>query len=87
MVNVTLYSTDYCGYCRAAKRFLDEKGIPVTEIDLSGDDAGREALRARTGRTTVPQIFVGDTHVGGYTDLVALDRAGGLAPLLAGAPD
>ena len=84
MANVTLYSTDYCGYCRAAKRFLDEKGIPVTEIDLSGDDAGREALRARTGRTTVPQIFVGDTHVGGYTDLVALDRAGGLAPLLAG---
>jgi len=83
MTPVTLYSTDYCGYCRAAKRYFEEKGIPFTEIDLSGDDAGREALHARTGRTTVPQIFVGDTHVGGYTDLVALDRAGGLAPLLA----
>ena len=82
MPNVTIYSTDYCGYCSAAKRYFDSKGIPYQEIDLSGDDAGREALRERTGRTTVPQIFVGDTHVGGYTDLVALDRAGGLAPLL-----
>jgi glutaredoxin 3 len=84
MAPVTLYSTDYCGYCRAAKRFFDEKGIAYTEIDLSGDDAGREALRVRTGRTTVPQIFVGETHVGGFTDLVALDRAGGLSPLLGG---
>ena len=82
MANVTIYSTTYCGYCTAAKRFFDAKGIRFTEVDLTGDDAGRDDLRARTGRTTVPQIFVGETHVGGYTDLVALDREGGLDPLL-----
>ncbi len=84
MANVTIYSTTYCGYCTAAKRYLAERGATVTEIDLSGDDEGRVALRERTGRTTVPQIFIGETHVGGYTDMVALDRAGGLAPLLQG---
>ncbi len=82
MSNVTIYSTTYCGYCTAAKRFFDAKGITFTEVDLTGDDAGRDDLRTRTGRTPVPQIFVGETHVGGYTDLVALDRAGGLEPLL-----
>lgn len=84
MAEVVLYSTDWCSYCRAAKSFFAQRGIPYTEIDLTGDDAGREALTARTGRTTVPQIFIGQTHVGGYDDLRALDRAGGLAPLLAG---
>jgi len=82
MAKVTLYSTDYCGYCRAAKRLFESKGIPFEEIDLSGDDAGRDALRARTGRTTVPQIFIGETHVGGFDDLRALDQRGGLEPLL-----
>jgi glutaredoxin 3 len=82
MPKVTIYSTDYCGYCRAAKSFLQRKGVPFEEIDLSGDDAGRDALRARTGRTTVPQIFVGDVHVGGYDDLRALDARGGFDPLL-----
>jgi len=82
MAKVTLYSTDYCGYCRAAKRLFESKGIPFEEIDLSGDDAGRDALRARTGRTTVPQIFIGATHVGGFDDLRALDQRGGLEPLL-----
>ncbi len=82
MPNVTLYSTTYCGYCSAAKRFFEAKGVAYTEVDLTGDDEGRDKLRARTGRTTVPQIFIGETHVGGYTDLVALDRAGGLEPLL-----
>lgn len=82
MAKVTIYSTDYCSYCRAAKRFFDQKGVPYEEIDLSGDDAGRDALRQRTGRTTVPQIFVGDVHVGGYDDLRALDGRGGLDPLL-----
>lgn len=84
MASVTIYTSNYCGYCTAAKRYLSERGAIFTEVDLSGDDAGREALRDRTGRTTVPQIFVGETHVGGYTDMVALDRAGGLAPLLQG---
>lgn len=82
MAKVTIYSTDYCGYCRAAKRFFEQKGVPYEEIDLSGDDAGRAALQQRTGRTTVPQIFVGDVHVGGYDDLRALDGRGGLDPLL-----
>lgn len=82
MAKVTLYSTDYCGYCRAAKRLFESKGIPFEEIDLSEDDAGRDALRARTGRTTVPQIFIGETHVGGFDDLRALEQRGGLEPLL-----
>lgn len=82
MARVTVYTSDYCGYCTAAKRFLAERGVVFEEVDLSGDDAGRQALHARTGRTTVPQIFVGETHVGGFTDMVALDRAGGLQPLL-----
>ena len=82
MARVTVYTSDYCGYCTAAKRFLAERGVDFEEVDLSGDDAGRQALHMRTGRTSVPQIFVGETHVGGFTDMVALDRAGGLQPLL-----
>lgn len=84
MPAVKIYTTDYCGYCRAAKSFFKDKGVAFEEIDLSGDDAARENLRNRTGRNTVPQIFIGETHVGGYDDLRALDRAGKLAPLLAG---
>lgn len=82
MATITIYTTDYCGYCRAAKRFFEQKGFAYEEIDLSDDDAGRAALRERTGRTTVPQIFVGDTHVGGYDDMRALDARGGLEPLV-----
>lgn len=82
MTDVTIYSTDWCPYCTAAKRYLGSKNVPFTEIDLTGDDAGRDALHARTGRTSVPQIFIGDVHVGGYDDLRALDRAGRLEPLL-----
>ncbi|MDP2317321.1 MAG: glutaredoxin 3 [Pseudomonadota bacterium] len=82
MSKVIIYSTDYCSYCRAAKRFFDSKGVQYEEIDLTGDDEARDALRARTGRTTVPQIFVGDVHVGGFDDLRALDQKGGLEPLL-----
>jgi glutaredoxin 3 len=83
-----MYTTDYCGYCRAAKRFLaDVKGVSVEEIDVSNDPAARRDLARRTGRTTVPQIFVGDVHVGGYTDLRALDAAGGLDDLLSGPGD
>lgn len=83
MAKVTIYSTDWCPYCRAAKSFFSAKGIPFEEIDLTHDDAGRDALRVRAGRTSVPQIWVGETHVGGYDDLRALDAKGGLAPLLA----
>lgn len=84
MPKIRIYSTTWCAYCRSAKAFFDKKGISYEEIDLTGDDAGREALVERTGRTSVPQIFIGDHHVGGYDDLRALDRAGGLQPLLVG---
>lgn len=82
MAKVTLYTTSWCSYCNAAKRFLSSKGVPYEEIDLTDDDEGRDALRARSGRTTVPQIWIGETHVGGYDDLRALDSRGGLTPLL-----
>ena len=82
MPKIKIYSTNWCPYCRSAKAFFDQKGLKYEEIDLTDDDAGRVALVERTGRTSVPQIFVGDHHVGGYDDLRALDRAGGLAPLL-----
>ncbi len=82
MRTVTIYSTEWCPYCVAAKRFLTGKGVPWEEIDLTEDDAGRAALVERTGRRTVPQIYVGDEHVGGYDDLRALDSKGGLMPLL-----
>lgn len=83
--NVTMYSTGACPYCTQAERLLASKG--VTEIDkvrIDQDPARRDEMVARTGRRTVPQIYIGDTHVGGYDDLAALDRAGKLAPLLAG---
>lgn len=82
MAQVTVYTSAWCGYCTMAKRLLTERGVPFTEVDLTGDDAAREALVTRSGRQTVPQIYVGDVHVGGYDDLRALDRAGGLEPLL-----
>lgn len=84
MVPVRVYTTTYCGYCTAAKRFLDMKGVPYEEIDVTGDQAARIELVETTGQRTVPQIFVGQTHVGGYDDLRALDHRGGLEPLLAG---
>jgi len=84
MPRVTLYKAGYCPYCVAAARFLREvKGVEVHEVDLTGDMQGRRDLMARAGgKRTVPQIWVGDTHVGGYDDLRALDRRGGLDPLL-----
>jgi glutaredoxin 3 len=82
MRTVTIYSTTWCPYCNAAKRFLTQKGVPWEEVDLTDDDAGRAALVERSGRRTVPQIYVGDVHVGGYDDLRALDGRGGLMPLV-----
>jgi glutaredoxin 3 len=85
MKPVEIYTTPLCGYCHAAKRLLTQKGVAYTEIDVSRDAALRNAMVARAGgRRTVPQIFVGDTHVGGCDDLYALDGAGRLDPLLAG---
>jgi glutaredoxin 3 len=73
-----------CGYCVAAKNFLKSKGLAWNEVRIDLEPAERERMVARARRTSVPQIFVGDTHVGGYDDLMALHRAGKLEPLLAG---
>lgn len=82
MKPVTVYSTRICPYCMMAKRLLTQKGVPYEEIMVDGNDQLRADLMQRTGRRTVPQIYVGDHHVGGFDDLAALDRAGQLDPLL-----
>ena len=81
---ITLYTTAICPYCVAAKNFLKSKGRDWTEVRIDTDPAAREAMVAKTRRTSVPQIFIGDTHVGGYDDMMALHRAGKLEPLLSG---
>jgi glutaredoxin 3 len=82
---VEIYTTPICPYCLSAKRLLDRKGVTYREIDVSADPSLRAAMTQRAkGRRTVPQIFVGDTHVGGSDDLYAMDQAGKLDPLLAG---
>jgi glutaredoxin 3 len=82
---VTMYTTAYCGYCRRAERLLATKGITdIDAIRVDEDPQQRIAMMNRTGRRTVPQIYIGDRHVGGYDELAALDRAGELAALLAG---
>ncbi len=84
MGSVTLYTTPFCGYCHAAKRLLDRKGIAFTEIDVSAaPDRRAEMVQRSQGGRTVPQIFIGETHIGGFDEMNALDRAGKLDPLLA----
>lgn len=84
MPPIVLYTTPTCGYCMAAKRLLGLKGASFEEIDVAGDPARRaEMTRRAGGRRTVPQIFIGGRHIGGFDDLNALDRAGALDPLLA----
>ena len=84
MAKVTMYTTGVCPYCQMAERLLRSKGVQaIDKIRVDLDPARREEMMQRTGRRTVPQIYVGDRHVGGYDDLAALDRAGGLDPLLA----
>ena len=86
MTNVKMYTTQTCPYCVRAKMLLQQRGVSqIEEIRVDLHPAERDAMVARTGRRTVPQIFIGDTHVGGCDDLVALDERGALAPLLAGA--
>jgi glutaredoxin 3 len=83
MAKVEIYTTPTCPYCHAAKSLLQDKGVDYTEITVLDPDL-REIMTHRAhGRRTVPQIFIGDTHVGGYDDMAALDRRGGLDPLLA----
>jgi len=78
LTDVTLYTTRACPYCIAAKRLLAQRAIPYEDIDVSGDDAKRAWLVEVTGRRTVPQIFIGGESIGGYDELVALDKAGRL---------
>lgn len=85
MKSVLVYSTRICPYCMMAKRLLGQKGVAFQEIMVDLDPAQREAMMQRSGRRTVPQIFIGDHHVGGYDDLAALERAGRLDSLLHGA--
>jgi glutaredoxin 3 len=85
MARVTIYTTRTCPYCLHAKALLRERGVTtLAEIRVDEQPAERMTMVERTGRRTVPQIFIGDTHVGGCDDLVALDERGGLLPLLAG---
>lgn len=81
---ITLYTSAICPYCVAAKNFLKSKGQVWTEVRIDLDFEQRQAMIARANRTSVPQIFIGQTHVGGYDDMIALHRAGKLEPLLAG---
>lgn len=82
MPKIRVYKTNTCPYCVAAMSFLDQKGVPYEAIDASAPET-RAWLVEATGRTTVPQIFVGDTAIGGYTDLRALDASGEFQKLLA----
>ena len=83
MAAVTMYTTGTCPYCMMAERLLVSKGVAqIAKIRIDLEPAQRAEMMKRTGRRTVPQIYVGETHVGGYEDLAALDRAGKLDPLL-----
>jgi glutaredoxin 3 len=85
MSNITIYTTNTCGFCAAAKNLLRKKGAAFDEIDVSYDAEERDRMSVRAGgRRSVPQIFIGETHVGGCDDLHALEEKGGLDPLLAG---
>ena len=83
MAKVTIYTTPICPYCQMAKQLLQRKGAAFDEIDVMGKPEMRAQMEAKSGRDTVPQIWIGEKHVGGCDDLYELDAAGGLMPLLA----
>ena len=82
MAEVKIYTTRYCPYCHAATALLTDKQVPFEEIDVTGDPQARADLAQRTGRRTVPQVFIDGASIGGYDDLSALDRSGRLDELL-----
>jgi glutaredoxin 3 len=83
MSSITIYTKSWCPYCAAAKKLLTEKGVDFTEIDIEAQpDQRQDMIQKASGRTTVPQIFIGDRHVGGCDDLYALDDKGQLEALL-----
>ena len=81
--DVTLFTTDWCPFCRRAKTLLKDKGVEWTELNIEADPLHREAMMELSGRNTVPQIFINGAHVGGCDDLIELDAKGGLDTLLA----
>ena len=82
MTKVLMYSSRLCPYCRMAERLLEKKGAQTEKVMVDENPARREEMTRRAGRTSVPQIFIGETHVGGYTELAELERAGRLDALL-----
>lgn len=84
MKTVEIYTSPMCGFCHAAKRLLKQKGVSFTEINVAMNSAKKQEMMKRAnGGHTVPQIFIGTQHIGGFDDMAALDRAGKLDPLLA----
>lgn len=83
MKKVEIYTTGWCPYCHAAKSLLADKGVSYIEVDADDPEVRAAMVQRAHGRRTVPQIFIGDTHVGGYDDMAALERRGQLDPLLA----
>lgn len=85
MTEITIYTKPWCGYCWRAKRLLDAKGVAYSEVDVSEDSRLEAEMITRSGRTTAPQIFLGDEHIGDSDRLKQLDREGRLDTILAGA--
>jgi len=79
---VVMYTTNWCGYCERARKLFASKNVPIEEIDVESDPGKRAEMQTRSGRRSVPQIFIGDHHVGGSDDLLALEAAGKLDELL-----
>ncbi|HZF17948.1 MAG TPA: glutaredoxin 3 [Steroidobacteraceae bacterium] len=84
---ILVYTTGWCPFCMRAKALLDRKGFHYRELNVEDDPVLREEMVKRSGRRTVPQIFVGETHVGGFDELHALDRTGRLDPLVSASPN
>ena len=82
MAQVTIYTKPYCPYCIRAVSLLEKKGVEFTEIEAGGDPEKRREMMQRSGRSTYPQIFIGERHIGGCDDMMALEYAGKLDPLL-----
>lgn len=83
MPHIEIYTSPLCGFCHAAKRLLSEKGMSFVEVNVAADPVRRQEMMGRAGgRHTVPQIFIGDAHIGGYDEMAALERAGKLDTLL-----
>lgn len=82
MSNVVIYTTQYCGFCVRAKQLLETKSVSYKEVKVDGDPEARRKLAEASGQRTVPQIWIGDNHVGGCTELMALEYGGGLDTML-----